>query len=573
MGIKAGAEACFFRDSFSDLGKKSMLKNLLIENYALIEKLDISPSPQMNVITGETGAGKSILRGALGLLIGNRADTKVLLRDDKNCIIEGIFELPNADLQPLFEQEGLDFDTHCLIRRQISPGGRSRAFINDTPVSLESLRKIALRLMDIHAQHDTLQLFSNDYQLGILDIFASNQELLAAYQQKYKGYKATERKLKELKEEAARLKKEQDYHQHLLGELQNAELDTLDQEQLEQDLERLENVEFIRSQMHLAHQALAHEEYSAENILREAAHALAKTQNFSKTYQDLYERLQSVLIETKDIAQTLQAETEDLVIDEETAEVIRKILSALYNLQQKHQAPSIAQLRAIRDDLEIKVRKVENSDEEIAQLEEELTYQKGILEQIASELSQRRKEVIAPTEAQINYLLSELGIPNAVFSIQTKEIPLSATGADMVEYWFSANKGFKPQPMKDVASGGEFSRLMLAIKYQLAQKIAMPTLVFDEIDTGVSGEIALKMGKIIKELSAKHQVFIISHLPQIAAKGDLHYYVYKKDNSERTVSNIKLLTDEERVEEIAQMIGGSKPSDSTYSSAKELLKI
>jgi DNA repair protein RecN (Recombination protein N) len=549
-----------------------MLKHLLIENYALIEKLDISPSAGLNVITGETGAGKSILRGALGMLIGNRADTKVLLQNDRNCIVEGIFQLPNEDLKPLFEEENLDFDTHCLIRRQINPSGKSRAFINDTPVTLDTLRKIALRLMDIHAQHDTLQLFSNDYQLQILDIFAKNQKTLELYQENFKKYRAIEKKLRDLKEEALRLTKEQDYHQHLLQELNQAELDSLDKEQMESDLERLENVEFIRSQMYLAYNALSHEEYSAENILREAAHALSKTANFSKTYRDLHERVQSLLIETKDLAQTIQSEIEDLVIDEETAEVLRKILSALYNLEKKHQVQSVAELIAIRDDLALKVRRVENFDEEIKQLEEDLAYQKGILFELAEELSAQRQSVVPQMQQEITFLLTELGIPNALFTINFTQVPLSPTGTDFVEYLFSANKGFKPQPLKEVASGGEFSRLMLAIKYRLAKHIHLPTLVFDEIDTGISGEIAIKMGRIIKELSAKHQIFIISHLPQIAAKGDLHYYVYKKDGQERTASNIKLLTDEERVEEIAQMIGGASPSSSTYRSAKELLK-
>lgn len=550
-----------------------MLKHLLIDNYALIEHLEIQPSAALNVITGETGAGKSILRGALGLLAGNRADTKALLNPDGKCVVEGTFDIANYDLKSIFEEEDIEYDTNCIIRRQIASNGRSRAFINDIPVSLDSLKKIAVRLMDIHAQHDTLQLFSNDYQRDVLDLYANTSTLLELYGQEYTNYRKTIKKFEYLKAEEARLRREYDYNMHLLEELEKADLENINKEELEQELERLENVDFIRTQMSIAYNALADEEYSAENILREATHALSKTQSFSKEFENLYERLNSVLIEIQDLSKSIEHESESLVVDEETAGVVRQILSAVYNLEKKHSVQSTQELIAIRDEISEKVRKVENFEDDLKKLGDEIERSKSYLTDLASQLTEQRKSVVEDTQNEINYLLGELGMPNARFQIEISPIELSPSGADLVEFWFSANKGISPQPLKDVASGGEFSRLMLCIKYRLAKHTSLPTLVFDEIDTGISGEIALKMGKIICDMATKHQILIISHLPQVASQGDTHYFVYKDHSSDRTVSRIKKLSEDERVREIAQMIGGSTPSTSTYNSAKELLRV
>ncbi|WP_338789946.1 DNA repair protein RecN [Bernardetia sp. MNP-M8] len=550
-----------------------MLKHLLIDNYALIEHLEIQPDSHLNVITGETGAGKSILRGALGLLAGNRADTKVLLNPDGKCVIEGTFDIANYNLKKVFEKEDIEYDTTCIIRRQIAPNGRSRAFINDMPVPLDSLKRIAVRLMDIHAQHDTMQLFSNDYQRDVLDLYANTKTLLEMYGQEFKQYRKIIKKYEELKNEEIRLRKEYDYNMHLLEELEKADLEKIDKEELEQELERLENVDFIRTQMSIAFNSLSDEEYSAENILREAVHALSKTSSFSSSFNALYERLNSAMIEIQDISKEIESESGELVTDEETAGIVKQILSALYHLENKHNVQSSEELIIIRDEIADKVRKVENFDDDLKDLKEDILRSKSYLTDLANQLTEQRKSVVEDTQNQINYLLGELGMPNARFQIEITPIALSPSGADLVEFWFSANKGISPQPLKDVASGGEFSRLMLCIKYRLAKHISLPTLVFDEIDTGISGEIALKMGKIIQEMSKIHQVLIISHLPQVASQGSTHYFIYKDNSADRTVSRIKKLSNDERVKEIAQMIGGSTPSTSTYNSAKELLQV
>ncbi len=550
-----------------------MLKHLLIDNYALIEHLEIQPDSHLNVITGETGAGKSILRGALGLLAGNRADTKVLLNPEGKCVIEGTFDIANYNLKKVFETEDIEYDTTCIIRRQIAPNGRSRAFINDMPVPLDSLKRIAVRLMDIHAQHDTMQLFSNDYQRDVLDLYANTKTLLEMYGKEFRQYRKIIKKYEELKNEEIRLRKEYDYNMHLLEELEKADLEKINKEELEQELERLENVDFIRTQMSIAFNSLSDEEYSAENILREAVHALSKTSSFSSSFTALYERLNSAMIEIQDISKEIESESGELVTDEETAGIVKQILSALYHLENKHNVQSSEELIVIRDEIADKVRKVENFDEDLKDLKEEILRSKSYLTDLANQLTEQRKSVVEDTQTEINYLLGELGMPNARFQIEITPIALSPSGADLVEFWFSANKGISPQPLKDVASGGEFSRLMLCIKYRLAKHISLPTLVFDEIDTGISGEIALKMGKIIQDMSKNHQVLIISHLPQVASQGSTHYYIYKDNSSERTVSRIKKLSSDERVKEIAQMIGGSTPSTSTYNSAKELLQV
>ena len=552
-----------------------MLKNLLIDNYALIEHLEITPDSHLNVITGETGAGKSILRGALGLLAGNRADTKVLLNPDGKCVIEGTFDISSYKLQKVFEKEDVEYDTTCIIRRQIAPNGRSRAFINDMPVPLDSLKRIAVRLMDIHAQHDTMQLFSNDYQRDVLDLYANTKTLLDIYGQEFRQYRKIIKKYEELKNEELRLRKEYDYNMHLLEELEKADLEKIDKEELEQELERLENVDFIRTQLSIAFNSLSDEEYSAENILREAVHALSKTQVLFRTSFEalLHDRLNSAMIEIQDIAKEIESESGELVTDEETAGIVKQILSALYHLENKHGVQSSEELIVIRDEIADKVRKVENFDDDLKDLKEEILRSKAYLTDLANQLTEQRKSVVEDTQNQINYLLGELGMPNARFQIEITPIALSPSGADLVEFWFSANKGISPQPLKDVASGGEFSRLMLCIKYRLAKHISLPTLVFDEIDTGISGEIALKMGKIIQDMSKTHQVLIISHLPQVASQGSTHYFIYKDNSADRTVSRIKKLSDDERVKEIAQMIGGSTPSTSTYNSAKELLQV
>ncbi len=550
-----------------------MLKSLTIENYILIRDLQMSPVSSLNIITGETGAGKSILLGALGLLSGKRADTKVLLDVAQKCVIEGTFDISAYALQPLFDELDLDYETECVIRRQITPAGRSRAFVNDTPITLDNLRRLALALMDIHSQHDTLQLGSAEFQLGILDAYAQNKTQVLAYQTAFSVYQKAESAYRKLLKDSQSLQKEHDYNTFLLNELQKLPLDELDQEAMEQELERIENVEGIGQQLSLAQKILTGEEQSAEAMLQETVSALQKVVKFSAQYEELYERLQSAFIEIKDVSGQVETELEDLFVDEERAELLRQQLNALYGLQQKHHVQTVDELITLRDELGEKVSRVENFDEELQSAKATLEKTETELNEKASILSESRRAVLPKIEQEVHDLLQSLGMKNAYLVVEMESVKAHALGMNQTRFLFSANKGIKPEPLQDVASGGEFSRLMLVIKYILADKIALPTIVFDEIDTGISGEIAIKVGEMMKNMANKHQVITISHQPQVAACGDAHYFVYKDQNAERVTSNLRLLSREERIREIAQMIGGSNPSESTFRSARELLRV
>jgi DNA repair protein RecN (Recombination protein N) len=548
-----------------------MLKHLVIRNYALIRQLEISPSAHLNIITGETGAGKSIMLGAIGLLLGDRADTKVLLNEGEKCVVEGQFDIGEYDLQPLFEESDLDFDGHCTIRREISPAGKSRAFINDTPVTLEVLRRIGSRLMDIHSQHDTLLLAADDFQRDLLDAFAQHQPLVDAYAQAYRTWRKAEQTLQKLLAQADALRKDADYNQYLLEELRQLPLDEMQQEAMEQELERLDNIETIKTQLALLGQMLANDENAAENILRSALSEIRKIVNYSPRYQALAERMESLFIELRDIGSELESEEGSLFFDEEQAYTLKLQLDKLYTLQKKHGAATVAELVALRDSLAEKLSLTHNLDEAIADARTALEQAEAAMRAAAAQLSESRRAAAAPVALQTNALLQDLGMPNARLEIQVSDTAPAPHGADLVTFLFSANKGIRPEPLKNVASGGEFSRLMLCLKYILAGKTALPTIIFDEIDTGISGEIAIKVGKMLREMSKKHQLFVISHLPQTAANGEQHYYVYKDDTADRVISCIRELSYEERVGEIAQMIGGAKPSETAYQSARELL--
>jgi DNA repair protein RecN (Recombination protein N) len=548
-----------------------MLNHLLIKNYALIKQLEIGPSPHLNIITGETGAGKSIMLGAIGMLLGERADTKVLLDSDEKCIVEGTFNLAEYDLEPLFEEAGLDFEQNCTIRREISPAGKSRAFVNDTPVTLDVLRSVGERLMDIHSQHDTLRLGSDDFQLQIVDIFAANQAQLASYQDTYRNFRRAEQHCQKLLKEADDARRELDYNSYLLAELNNAALDGLDQEQMEQELERLENMETIKASLSLGLQYLAGEEQSAENTLRGALAELRKITPYSHRYEEFFARLDSVFIELRDIGNELADEEGRLFFDEERAHQLKTQLDRVYTLQKKHLKDSLAELVALRDDLAQQVGRALNLDEEIAAAQAAQAQARQAVEAAAARLREGRQAVTGQIEAATNELLKDLGMPNARLLVEMTAVPPGPSGADAVAFLFSANKGVRPEPLRSVASGGEFSRLMLCIKYILAGKTALPTIIFDEIDTGISGEIAIMVSRMLRDMSKRHQLFVISHLPQTAANGECHYFVYKDNSADRTVSRIKKLTKEERISEIAQMIGGASPSATAVKSAKELL--
>lgn len=549
-----------------------MLTHLLIKNYALIEQLELTPDPQLNIITGETGAGKSIMLGALGLLLGSRADTKVLYSPTEKCIIEGTFDLAGYFIEHLFDEEELDFSTTCLIRREISPSGKSRAFINDTPVNLEVLRRIASQLMDIHSQHDTLLLGSNEFQLQIIDTYAQNEVALRHYHADFQAYRKAQQQYERLKAEAAQLGKEADFNQFLYEELEKARLQADEQELLEQELNILENATDLRERLQLAFEYLDNPEQSIISLLKNAVSSLNPIAKFAPQYEQLRDRAQSAYIELKDLATEIGYEQNNVEIDDARADTIRERLNLFYHLQQKHQVKTAAELIDIQHELEKKVSRVLNLDEDIAKAQAAKEKAQAKLAKSGEKLSNTRKAVITPVEKEVKNYLLDLGMPNAFLKIQHHIIEPSEDGIDDVDFLFSANKGIKPQQLKNVASGGEFSRLMMVVKYILASKRKLPTIVFDEIDTGVSGEIAIKMGQMMRDISQSHQVISITHLHQIATQGVAHYFVYKDNSSDKTVSKIRKLTFEERVLEIAQMIGGRKPSEAILQNAREMLQ-
>ena len=549
-----------------------MLSHLVIKNYALIRHLEISPSGQLNIITGETGAGKSIMLGAIGLMLGNRADTKVLFDENEKCVIEGTFNISGYDLKSFFEEADIDYETECIIRREINANGKSRAFINDTPVNLEVLKKWGSSLVDIHSQHETLLLGNTNFQISIVDAFAGNKNLLTEYRILFKEYKNIQAEYEEITSRAAEEKKQLDYNSYLLNELTEAFLEEGEQEKKEEALKVLENAEHIKSKLDAANAILSGgTSHEVITQLQEARKQLDQISGLSAQYESLKERLQSALIELKDIAAELENENEKVEYNPQAIEQTQERLSLIYTLQKKHQVQTVAGLLSIQQELEKKMEFTMNLDENIVALKKkmEATF-KELLEK-GKKLSEARQKSATPIKKELETLLKEVGMPNATIAVEIKEAEPTINGIDAVSILFSANKGIAPQELKNAASGGEFSRLMLCIKYILADKTALPTIIFDEIDTGVSGEVAIKVGKMMKQMSTNHQVISISHLPQIAAQGKSHYYVYKDNSSEKTISKMKLLNEEERIKEIAQMIGGNKPSETAIQSAKEML--
>ncbi|NDK55096.1 DNA repair protein RecN [Pontibacter fetidus] len=559
-----------------------MLIDLKIKNYALIEQLEMHPSPVLNIITGETGAGKSIMLGAIGLLLGNRADTKLLFNQEQKCVIEGVFDISQYNLQEVFAAEDLDFDNTCILRREISPSGKSRAFVNDTPVTLDVIRKIGENLMDVHSQHDTLQLGDTSYQLNILDIYAGNTSLdiyagnlsyLKAYSETYRTYKKLESDYKKLEDQLAQSQKELDYNTFLLNEFEEAKLEADEQESLEEELKQLENAEDIKLKLTQAVQSLTESDFNITSALKDTAYLIGQLSQFSSKYDELRTRAESALIELNDIASELEDAERRTEADPQRTLEVQERLNMIYTLQRKHQVQTIAELLTIQEELSTKVGNVLNLDNAIAKTKKEMdaAYQEVLKK--AKELSDRRRASFQKFEQELHDLVADLGMPNARIVIQHKEAQPTATGTDEISILFSANKGAQPQTLVKAASGGEFSRLMLSVKYMLADKTALPTIVFDEIDTGISGEVAVKVGRMMQQMAQKHQIIAISHLPQIAAQGDYHYFVYKEDREDRTISRIKQLNDEERVNEIAHMIAGANPSANAYQSAKELLSL
>ncbi|MBS1542793.1 MAG: DNA repair protein RecN [Bacteroidetes bacterium] len=548
-----------------------MLSRLTIRNYALIRHLELRPSSNLTVITGETGAGKSIMLGALGLLLGNRADTKVLWDENEKCVTEAIFEIKAYRMKRLFDDYDLDYSDQTILRREITPSGKSRAFINDTPVTLEVMRKIGSRLMDIHSQHETLELGSHQFQLSLIDGYAGNGSIMQDYDQAWKAYQEARKKFETLQAESGRLKAEYELVRFQLNELQKAGFKEGEQESLEVGLKMGEHGEDIKTRLNALVALLGQSEQSVDAVLGEALHLLQPIRNISTSLEQLASRLNSARIELKDILAETQQEEEKVEFDPRKTKEIQERLDTLYGLLQKHRARGITELLALQESLAVQADKTVHLDDDLKAAQSRLDTTQKEVEKIAALLTAARKKARTPLVRQLTELLKGLGIPDASLQIELGVTAQGPAGSDRVEILFSANKGIPPQPLEQIASGGEFSRVMFCVKFVMAEKASLPTLVLDEIDTGVSGEIAIQLGRMMQSMAQRHQVIAISHLPQIAARGDRHYLVYKDSSHEKTVSDIRPLDQEERIEEIAKMIGGTRPSRTAVENAKELM--
>ena len=549
-----------------------MITSLSIKNYALIEKLAIDFSKGFSIITGETGAGKSIILGALGLVLGKRADLTSLKNKEEKCVIEAYFDISTYNLHSFFQANDLDYEDETIIRREILPSGKSRAFINDSPVNLQELQELGIHLIDIHSQHQTQELSEEKVQFEIIDAIANNQSTILEYQSQLKSYKLAKSKLDLLQKKQTESSKEQEYNTFLLNELVAAKLKAGEQESLEAEYEKLNNVEIIKESIDKS-MALANEEHiGVLNNLKEIKISLQKIASFSPDYSSLLERITSLTIEFDDVSSELNRCSEKLSNDPEQLEVLNQKLQLIYTLQKKHQVTTVDDLVIIQNKLESTLFEIENIEEEIATLTNLIQEKMISLDGLSSIIHQNRINSIFILSQKLIAILDTLGMPNVRFKININPVSnYFDNGKDELEFLFSANKGTDFGLLKKVASGGEMSRIMLAVKAVLAQYSKLSTLIFDEIDSGVSGEIAIKMGEIMKEMSQDMQIFAITHLPQIAAKGTVHFKVSKSIIGEVTQSELKVLSDEERVIEIAQMLSGINVSDSALNHAKALL--
>lgn len=550
-----------------------MLKHLSVQNYALIDQLEVEFSEGLTIITGETGAGKSILLGALGLISGSRADTQALQDKTKKCIVEASFNIKGYALKDFFKANELDYEETTAIRREINPEGKSRAFINDTPVTLSQLKELGDVLIDIHSQHQTLTLNGSEFQLSVVDAFAKHEDVLETYRSDYKNYKTLEKQLNELVERESQAKKDLDYFQFQFNELEDANLQSDEQATMEQELETLNNSEEIKSGLSKAANGLNGGEQNLLTSLSEIKIALASFAKFKPEINELSTRINSSYIELKDIANELENLEQDIVYDPKRIEDLTQKLDAIYRLQQKHQVKTIEELIAIKDELSNKLLDFSSLETQIEKVKKELNKLQTSLTTLSKKITANRKKVIPKIEKEIASLLSALSMHNAQLKIEHTELEtFSANGTDKVSFLFSANKGSDFKELNKVASGGELSRLMLSIKSLIAQLTALPTIIFDEIDTGVSGDVADKVGSIMTAISKAMQVITITHLPQIASKGKSHLFVYKEDKNNKTYSNIRKLSAEERIQEVAKMLSTGNPTTAAVSNAKELLK-
>ena len=550
-----------------------MLKHLHIRNYALIDHLEVGFNRGFNVITGETGAGKSILLGALGFALGDRADTGVLFDKDKKCVVEAQFELNDNTLQPLFEQNDLDFEAECIFRRELSPQKKSRAFINDTPVALQTMKEIGSQLVDIHSQHDSLLLTDADFQLKLLDEIAQNGEVLAEYQAEYAQYNAIKRKLNELQEMATKNTTENDYLKFQLDELDKADLKEGEYAEIEQRLNVMENAEEIKSLLVTANGLMEEGENAILGQFNELASTLSRLKHLLPDTGSLSERIENLKVELKDIAYDLRHKEDGTQFDEEQLQSLQERYDLLSRLMMKHRVKDFEALIALRDNLKEKVNAFENIDEAIEKVEKELKDSEKQLSILANTLHDQRCQAASAFGEKVTALVRQLAMPFAQFQVAVEsQDSFGSKGTDSIRFLFSANKGVAVADLERVASGGELSRLMLAIKSAVSSYNYIPTLIFDEIDTGVSGEVAAKIGSIMSQMGTSLQLIAITHLPQVASQAEHHYFIYKDNEGERTQSHIRLLNSEERIGEIAKMLSNDQVTPEALRAAEVLLK-
>ncbi len=551
-----------------------MLTHLSINNYALIDVLEIDFTKGLSIITGETGAGKSILLGALGLVLGNRADLSSLKDNSKKCVIEAKLQIANYNLASFFEKVDLDYESETIIRREILPSGKSRAFVNDTPVTLSILNELKVQLIDVHSQHQTLQLSDNSFQFSIVDALAKNKEKVASYKKGYALLQKLQKELLQLQEKQKEANQQYDYNLHLFNELEEANITIDEQAELEEKLEKLNNVEDIKLNLAEALSISINEEIGLQSLLHALQNKLTNISSFSKEYQELSERISSVKIEFDDIIDELESANDNVDFNPNEAEQINDRLQLLYNLQKKHYVNSNEALLVVFKELSQKVATVESADEVINQKQNEINIVAKKLDDLAAQISKTRTTAIPKLTKKLENILADLGMKNARFSINiTLKDTYFSNGKDELSFLFSANKGGNFGELKKVASGGELSRIMLSVKAILSENIQLPTIIFDEIDTGVSGEVSNKIAHIMQQMSENMQVIAITHLPQIASKGKQHYKVFKEDKNGITSTNLKQLNQEQRITEIAEMLSGKDISASALTHAKELLSL
>lgn len=552
-----------------------MLQSIYIRNYALIDTLEISFGKGFSVITGETGAGKSIILGAIGLLLGQRADIKAIKNGATKCTIEARFDISAYDMKGFFETNDLEYDAHeCILRRELQASGKSRAFINDSPAPLTIMKELGEQLVDVHSQHQNLLLSHDEFQLNVLDTLADDEKERDNYKAAYSLYRETVRQLEKLKEEAERNNADEDYLRFQLEQLDEAKLTEDEQEVLEQEAGMLNHAEEIKAGLYKAGQTLTNDENGILSLLKDNLNTLKNLQKVFQPSEELSERLESCYIDLKDIAQEIGNQEERVEFNPERLEFVNERLNLIYSLEQKHRVHDTKELLDIAEDFRNRLHAITSSDELIEELEKQKTVRYSEVRKSAAELTKKRMKAAKEMEKQILPRLIPLGMPNVRFEVEmTEKKEPDVTGADNITFLFSANKNGRLQPISSVASGGEIARVMLSIKAMISGIIHLPTIIFDEIDTGVSGEIADKMASIMQEMGTNMQVISITHLPQIAAKGIEHYKVFKQDNEKETSSNIRLLKPEERIEEIAHMLSGATLSEAAINNAKELLKI